>query len=211
MTTFEHAMLGATGAMAAGLHRRGWEIVALATVAAVLPDWDGLSLLLGASAFDQFHRVLGHSVFTATLIALGGTLAEYHFRLLPRCRALLARYVQGIPDQPACSKESSSSVKELCLWLIVAVLATASHLVADILVSGHATLSDWGLKLFWPFSDRAYAFPVIHWGDPLPTVILIAGMFAMLRWRARVQGLAALTLVALVGYIALRVSFLPYS
>jgi hypothetical protein len=211
MTTFEHAMLGATGAMAAGLHRRGWEIVAVATVAAVLPDWDGLSLLFGASAYDRFHRVLGHSVFTATLIALGATLAEYHFRLLPRCRTLLARYVQGIPEQVPHPEEGSSSPKELRLWLIVAVLATASHLVADILFSGHATLSDWGLKVFWPFSDHEYAFPVVRWGDPLPTVILVAGMFAMLRWRTRVQGLAALTLAALVGYIAIRASFLPYS
>ena len=210
MTTFEHAMLGATGAMAAGLHRRGWEIVAVATVAAVLPDWDGLSLLFGASAFDRFHRVVGHSVFTATLIALGAALAEYRFRLLPRCRAFLARHIQGIGEQSA-RPEGAASAKELGLWLIVAVLATVSHLIADVLVSGHATLSDWGLKLFWPFSDRAYAFPVIRWGDPLPTVILVAGMFAMLRWRTRVQGLAALTLAALVGYIALRASVLPYA
>jgi len=46
MTTYEHAMLGITGALAAGLHRRyGWQIVAMAGVTAVLPDWDGLSLL----------------------------------------------------------------------------------------------------------------------------------------------------------------------
>ncbi len=89
-------------------------------------------------------------------------------------------------------------------------LATWSHLAADLLFSGHAHLSDWGLKLFWPFSQTTYVFPAVRWGDPVPTIILVAGMFAMLRWRARVQGLAALTLVALVGYIASRATVLPY-
>ena len=42
-------MLGVDGALAVGLHRRyGWQIVAWSGCAAVLPDWDGLTLLLGA-------------------------------------------------------------------------------------------------------------------------------------------------------------------
>ena len=50
MTFYEHAMLGATLALVAGLQRRhGWRIVAMAAVAAVLPDWDGLTIVLGAA------------------------------------------------------------------------------------------------------------------------------------------------------------------
>ncbi len=96
------------------------------------------------------------------------------------------------------------------IWTLTAVLVTLNHLAADLLFSGHAHLSDWGLKLFWPFSQQAYVFPAVRWGDAVPTIILVAGMFAMLRWRGRVQGVAALTLFALVGYIALRASLFPY-
>jgi hypothetical protein len=50
MTFFEHAMVGINGAMAADLHRRhGWPLVALAGFSAILPDWDGLTIFLGAS------------------------------------------------------------------------------------------------------------------------------------------------------------------
>ena len=53
MTTYDHAMLGVCGVLATGCQRRyGWPLVATAAVAAVLPDWDGLSLLFGAAAFD---------------------------------------------------------------------------------------------------------------------------------------------------------------
>ena len=60
MTVFEHAMLGVTGTLAVGLHRRyGWKIVAAAGAVAVLPDWDGLSILFGAAAYGKVHRAWG--------------------------------------------------------------------------------------------------------------------------------------------------------
>jgi membrane-bound metal-dependent hydrolase YbcI (DUF457 family) len=211
MTTFEHAMLGTTGALAAGLHRRSWQIVAMAGVAAVLPDWDGLSILLGATAFDHIHRAVGHSVFIATIVATVATLTEYRFRTLARCGAALSRRIEGLPRQLGSPDQGTTTGDNAFLWAVVGVLATWSHLAADLLFSGHAQLSDWGLKLFWPLSDQVWVFPTVRWGDPLPTIILVVGMFAMLRRRDRVQGVAALTLVALVGYIAVRASVLPYS
>jgi hypothetical protein len=36
------------------------------------------------------------------------------------------------------------------------------------------------------------------------TVIFVAGMFAMIRWRSSVQGLAWLTLLLIAAYMALR-------
>jgi inner membrane protein len=211
MTTFEHAMLGTTGALAVGLQRRSWQIVAWAGIASVLPDWDGLSILFGAAAFDRIHRAVGHSLFVATGVAIVLAVVEYRLRLLSRCGVLLARRVEGIPLQSLPEEGAASTSREgIVLWAVVAMVATWSHLAADLLFSGHAQLSEWGLQLFWPISQTAYVFPAVRWGDPLPTIILVAGMFAMLRWRSRVQGLAALTLVALVGYIALRASFMPY-
>ena len=71
MTTYEHAMLGVTGTLAVGLHRKyGWEIVALAGFVAVLPDWDGLSLLFGAGTFDRVHRTLGHNLPACILLGV---------------------------------------------------------------------------------------------------------------------------------------------
>lgn len=210
MTTFEHAMLGATGAMAVGLHRRSWEIVALAGVAAVLPDWDGLSILFGAAPFDQFHRTVGHSVLVATIVAVLVALAEYRLRLIARVVAMLGRRVEGLTPEPEVSNGSAAVKTGVLLWTLTAVLATWSHLAADLVFSGHAQLADWGLKLFWPVSQTSYVFPAVRWGDPLPTIILVVGMFGMLRRRSHVQAGAALTLLVLVGYIAARASFWPY-
>ncbi len=202
-------MLGATGAMAAGLHRRSWQIVAVAGAAAGLPDWDGLSILLGPAPFDRIHRTVGHSIFVATVVAVIASLAEYRFRILARCATALSRRIEGFPHALDSPGEGPVLRENVFLWIIVAVLATWSHLAADLLFSGHAHLSDWGLKLLWPFSEASWVFPAVRWGDPWPTIILVVGMFAMLRRQDRLQGVAALTLVALVGYIAVRAFFLP--
>lgn len=210
MTTFEHAMLGTTGALAAGLHRRSWQIVAMAGVAAVIPDWDGLSILFGAAAFDHIHRAIGHSLLVATGVAIVGALAEYHLRLIARLAALFDRRIDGLPAAVTDPHKTLAVREGALVWGLTAVLATWSHLGTDLVFSGHARLSDWGLKLFWPFSSKTYVFPAVRWGDVFPTLILVLGMFAMLRWRIHVQGLAALTLLALVGYIATRAFVLPY-
>lgn len=207
-------MLGSAGALAAGLHRRGWEIVALAGVAAVVPDWDGLSLLFGAAAFDRLHRAAGHSLLVATALAVVLAAIEYRARLIARCGSLLAERIEGIPvPGPSGGDRDASHGRPragLLVWSAVAILATWSHLAADLVFSGHASLPDWGLKLFWPFSEKSYVFPAVRWGDPLPTILLLAGAFAMLRWKSATQAIAALTILGLVGYIALRASWLPY-
>jgi hypothetical protein len=72
MTTFEHAMLGINGVLASGIHRRfGWQIVALAGIAAVAPDWDGIPMLVNL------------------VIASGGTM----FLLVPYWELFLARWI----------------------------------------------------------------------------------------------------------------------
>ena len=67
MTTFEHAMVGVNGALAAGLTRRcGWKVASMAGLVAVSPDWDGLTLILRAWEFTTVY---------ARIIARGGSLA----------------------------------------------------------------------------------------------------------------------------------------
>ena len=116
-------------------------------------------------------------------------LAEYRLRLMARLVMLLGRWFDGLPAE-GTDLHGNDPVREGALvWTLTAVLAAWSHLATDLLFSGHAQLSDWGLKLFWPFSARAYVFPVVRWGDVLPTLIFVVGMFAMLRWRSHVRGL----------------------
>ena len=70
MTTYEHAMVGIDGALALGLQRRhGWQIVALAGLAANLPDCDGLTILFGVHAYAEGHRVWAHNLLIAGLLA----------------------------------------------------------------------------------------------------------------------------------------------
>ncbi|MEN6458225.1 MAG: hypothetical protein ABFC63_04790 [Thermoguttaceae bacterium] len=60
MTVYEHAMIGINGTLAIGLYRRhGWQIVALAGVAAEIPDLDGLAIVLGPSLYADGHRYWG--------------------------------------------------------------------------------------------------------------------------------------------------------
>jgi len=206
MTTYEHAMLGVTGVLAAGLHRReGWPLVATAAVAAVLPDWDGLSMLFGVEVFDHVHRAAGHNLLAASLLGACVAGIEYRYRLMVRGAALVGRFVEGIPAggrADGCSHPPRQ--RRLAVWLAVGVAAGWSHLGADLLFSGHREYSDWGLKLLWPFSDRAWAYPLIYWGDVVPTLIFAAGMFAMLGFRRRVQPVAVSTLLVLAAYIGLR-------
>ena len=71
-------------------------------------------------------------------------------------------------------------------------------------MSGAAQLTDWELKLLWPFSTRGFIFPLVPWGDPGVSVILVAGMFALWHWQRRMQFVATTTIVATVGYLVAR-------
>lgn len=88
--------------------------------------------------------------------------------------------------------------------MAVAVVAALSHLPADMVVSGTATLSDWELQVLWPFSHQGWAFAMVPWGDAGISIVLVIGMFAMLRWKSSVETIARGTLGAVVAYIALR-------
>lgn len=204
MTVFEHALVGIDGALAAGLHRRyGWQIVALAGCAAVLPDWDGLTILCGAWLYAEGHRIWGHNLLIATLLGAVFAAMAYCLDVLTRIQRRLARRwpvfaVKGV--RPA----SQRTLGGLTVWVLVGIAATYSHLLADLVFSHGAGLPEWGLPVLWPFSHATWAWPLALWGDVGTTIVLAVGMFAMLRWPGRIQSIAAGTLAAAVGYIALR-------
>lgn len=198
-------MLGVTGAVALGMHRRyGWQLVAAAGAAAIVPDWDGLSLAFGAVAFDHVHRTWGHNVWAAAVAGAIVALLEYRFGWMERIGTRLAEKLKLRPAGSRTDFPRPFGWSGLATWISVGVAASLSHLGADMLFSGHATLSDWGVQLLWPFCDRAWVYPMVPWGDPCVSVIFAAGMFAMLRWPDRLERVARATLGAVAAYVLIR-------
>lgn len=205
MTTFEHAMIGINSALAIGLQRRhGWKIVALAGVAAVSPDWDGLTMLAGIETFDRAHRVWGHNIFVTLVVGLCLGALDYRFDLTTRAARGVLRFVKG--DRPSLTIRAASQrgTAAALVWLTVGALAALSHLPADLVYSGGYGLPDWEVQLLWPYSRAGFVYPMVPWGDPGVTVVLVAGMFAMVRWPAKIQRVALGTLLLVVTYVVLR-------
>lgn len=201
MTTFEHALVGVNAVLASGLQRRyGWQLAALAGLAAIAPDWDGLTLLHSAELFDRSHRVWGHNLLACVLLGTAIGLLDHRFDLITRMRRGIGR---GVTLPPAAVMPPASGSRTLGVWIAVAILGCLSQLPCDMVVSGTQTLGDWHLQILWPFSTRKDVYPLIEWGDAGMTLLFIAGLFALLRWPAQQQLVAAGTLTAVAAYIAL--------
>jgi membrane-bound metal-dependent hydrolase YbcI (DUF457 family) len=206
MTTYEHAMLGGTLALAVGAHRRhGWPLVFTAGAAAALPDWDGLSLAFGPAAYSTAHRVWGHNVLAAVLAGglVGGLgyLCYHSARVRGKAHAFLEKLGQPptTPEPPP-----PSSAHAFVVWVAVGVLAGLCHLPADLIYGNSPGTTGWPVPLLWPFSPRGWSLPLLGWGDLGPTLIFIGEMFALYRWQARAQLIAWPTLLAVAGYLAIR-------
>ncbi len=200
-------MLGATLALAGGAHRKqGWGLVATAAVAAALPDWDGLSLLLGPTAYAEVHRLWGHNVLAAALggAATGacGYLCHLSAGVRRRTLALLARLEPRWRE--ARSNPVSFSGHALAVWVSAGLATGLTHLPADVIYSGAPGLANWPLQPLWPFARSAWSYPVVPWGDLVATFLFIAEMFALLRWPARAQLIAVTILLVLTAYVGLR-------
>jgi hypothetical protein len=205
MTTFEHAMLAINGCLATGMHRRqGWSIVALAACSAVVPDWDGLTLVSSAEFFDRAHRTWGHCLLVSLLLAIALGIGDYRFDFTGRWARLLQRLLRLQLVTSTLRADRQRSYSGYAVWSTVSVIATLSHLAGDVVFSGGAGLPDWQLKLFWPFSERGFVYPLVPWGDAGVTLLFAAGMFAMYRWRARVSLIAGAILGMVVLYAVLR-------
>jgi membrane-bound metal-dependent hydrolase YbcI (DUF457 family) len=202
VTTFEHAMCGATLALAVGcLRKHGWALIVVAGVAAALPDWDGLSLALGAETFDRAHRVWGHNLLVATTTgAVVGGLG-YLCYLSTRVRRAT---IKVLPRAGVSEASPPFSAIGLATWIVVGVVASLSHLPADMIYTGSRELRSWPVPLLWPFSEQRWDWPLVPWGDLITTVIFIAEMFALYRWSRKAQLIAVLTLLAVHGYIGFR-------
>jgi len=197
-------MLGVNGALAAGLHQRyGWQVVAVAGLAAVSPDWDGLTLIFGSTAFAEGHRVWGHNLMACVLVGILIGILDYQLDLVTRGGRVLIKCLR-LRVQTELNVRADRSARHQIVWIFVAVIAALSQLPADMLVSGTDTLPDWEVKLLWPFSDRGWVYPMVPWGDVGISLIFIAGMFATIKWRSKTRLIACLTLGCVAAYIVLR-------
>jgi membrane-bound metal-dependent hydrolase YbcI (DUF457 family) len=229
MTSYEHAMFGINGALALGIARRhGWQIVAWAGMAAVLPDCDGLTILLGPHCYADGHRLWGHNLLVVGLAAAVMSAAAYYTDAPTRIERWLAKRGWGVRNRRSggggtatakTAAESEATVhqpsqlstaaprrigRELVLWIVVGIVAAYSHLLMDVAFSAGRDQPIWGVPLLWPFSTVAYAYPLVRWGDVGATLIFAASMFAMLRWPTRLQTIAAASLLAVAAYMAVR-------
>lgn len=198
-------MLGINGALAANLHRRfGWQLVALAGVAAVAPDWDGLTILFSTPLFNESHRVWGHNILACALVGLVIGSVDYRFDVASRCGRLMTKYLTlpGVDEIPI--RTGPHSWQTLCVWILTAVAAALSQLPADMVFSGTEDLPDWELRLLWPFSDQGWVYPMVPWGDVGATLLFVAGMFALMKRPTRATSISRLTLAAVGGYIVIR-------
>ena len=203
-------MLGINGVLAAGWHRSGgWQLAAVAGVAAVSPDWDGVPIVFSVQVFDAIHRVWGHNVFACVLLGLAIGVADYRLDIVTRAARFVCSLLRLTVRPSDLAMRTEFSTSGIRTWIVVSVLAALSQLTADLVVSGTATLNDWELKLLWPVSDRGWVFPLVPWGDIGVTIVFVGGMFAMLRWRARVQWIACMTLLSVVSYILVRGFLFP--
>jgi membrane-bound metal-dependent hydrolase YbcI (DUF457 family) len=197
VTIFEHAMLGATIALAAGVQRRhGWGLVVTAAVAATLPDLDGLTLAFGPAAYATGHRVWGHNFLVAGMTGgLAGAIGYLCHQSTRVRRRLLRRTEKG--EAPPASPTAPTT------WVAMGCLAGLSHPLVDVIYSG-TRQAPWPVALLWPFTTRSWALPLVPWGDLGATLIFIAEMFALQRWPHRARVLAAGTLTALAAYLTWR-------
>jgi hypothetical protein len=207
VTSFEHAGLAGSLALAAGLHKKsGWPIILMAAAVAALPDWDGLTLMGGAAIFAEGHRTWGHNLLVAGLSGMvaGGLICLAHSSVRVRHHS---KNILGGPRDTAkdCSESPQGfHASSLVVWMLVGGLASLTHLPADIICSGNSELSPWPIALLWPFSKQGFTFPILAWGDLTPTIIFVLEMFALYRWPKRAQLMALGALLVLGGYIVTR-------
>ena len=204
MTTFEHALLGMNGALAAGLHHRlGWKIVALASVAAIAPDWDGVPMLIDMSRFESGHRVWGHNLLACGILGLLLGTADYRLDLSGRIAAWMTRFGPLKELATSIDRRQSFSTRTWCVWIAVATVAALSQIPADAVVSGAVGLSDWALKPLWPFSDFQFIYPLVPWGNVGVTIVFAVAMIVELKRPHQAQQIALITLVIVMLYIVL--------
>jgi membrane-bound metal-dependent hydrolase YbcI (DUF457 family) len=198
MTSYDHAMVGAAVAVAVGARRRhGLPIVAMAAVAAMLPDWDDLSMLFGPAVRRQVHRVWGHNLLVA--LPAGALFAAICYLCWNTAHG--RRVPPPFPEQLEGTDQDRPA---LGTWVAVGVLACISHLLADVIYSADRHGAPWPVAFLWPFTRQGVALPVLTTGDRVATAMLAVGLAVVCCWSCCARLTAGLTLIAVAVYAGVR-------
>lgn len=130
----------------AGLNKITRAATPMLLVSGLLADLDWIARLGGAAGFLRYHRTMTHSLVGTVAIAAGVAAA---FWLSGRRHARFA-----IGFFPA---------------LAICAMGAATHLFLDL-------LNGYGVKLFWPFSPKWYAWDLAYSVDSWILFFLLAGL-----------------------------------
>jgi membrane-bound metal-dependent hydrolase YbcI (DUF457 family) len=205
MTSLEHALIGIHSALALGLQRRvGWSAVACAGAASMLPDWDGLPMLFDMARFEPGHRVWGHSLVVMAATSLLLAIVFVRWDLIGKWAARCAKRIHllsGTPDGPSSLHWGGMTIASA---FVIAFVAQGMHIPCDMVVASGQGLANWPVQPWWPLSRNGYAYPMIFWGDPSVTVILMAGLIVVAHRRRNVCLISSATLGILIAYLVVR-------
>jgi membrane-bound metal-dependent hydrolase YbcI (DUF457 family) len=143
----------------AGLNRTSRLTTPLMVVAGLAADLDLLSYLAGPSVFLEIHGTLLHSL-------LGSALAMC---VLAAAACMLDRRVPGAAIWGLRRKRPDEAPLSFGTALILCSIAGGVHLLLDL-------CGTYGVRLFWPFRDRWYAWDLTSALDLWVLLILLVGL-----------------------------------
>jgi len=171
--------------------------------ASSVPDWDGILLPVNLQWFEAGHRVWGHNIFAILCVAALLAVTEYQLQWMRALSWWIAKRMQ-IDIRGDESNRVLNSPTTFIALALVAFVVQALHLVCDAIVSGGYGLPPWEICPWWPVTKAGYVLPLIPWGDPGPTVLLMGGLIYM-AWRPQhTPRVAVATLVAVCAYVLFR-------
>ncbi len=204
MTTPEHTLVGVHFAIATGMHNRfGWRAVVLAGVVSNIPDLDGLPFLVDTDTFVAIHRIWGHNVLAILVSSVLVTLAQVRWDFLGALTHRLCRVCVATTSTPISMPSFEKPISPLVVFAI-SLVCQLIHLPCDMVVSGGYRMADWPVKPWWPFLKTAYVYPMIPWGDPGVSIVVMAGLIALARDMRHSRKISAGTLLMLVVYLTTR-------
>jgi len=146
-----HFLFGANMGRA-GLNRKTALATATLTLAAEAPDLDVLSRFGGSAFALNHHRGFTHSFLGVPLVA-----------------AVVVAFMYGIWRLRGCKTRDPNFPPRWGLLFGYACLAGLSHILLDYTTS-------YGIRPFWPFSERWISWDIVYIVEPILLVILILGL-----------------------------------
>ena len=151
MEPLTHFLTGACLSRA-GFNRKTALATATMTLAAEAPDLDVLAGFKGRTFGFAHHRGFTHSFLGGILVAVLVVGVVYLFW---RLRGRKVKYA-NLPPRWG-------------LLLLLAYVASLSHILLDF-------TNNYGVRPFWPFSERWYSWDIVFIFDPILLVLLIGGL-----------------------------------